>query len=94
MGQRYYVSDLRRGLHHGVVFRSRLTTGFGNKPRIGSATVTMETVVTGYQPQPDNLRELLLLTITNGILQQLTSVSHGFCVNSFGRQRIAAEPKL
>ena len=68
--------------------------GFGNRPRIGSATVTMETVVIGYQPQPDKLCELLLLTITNGILQQLTSVSHGFCVNSYGRQRIAAEPKL
>ena len=55
----------------------------------------METVVIGYQPQPDKLCELLLLTtITNGILQQLTSVSHGFCVNSYGRQRIAAEPKL
>jgi hypothetical protein len=54
----------------------------------------METVVIGYQPQPDKLCELLLLTTTNGILQQLTSVSHGFCVNSFGRQRIAAEPKL
>jgi hypothetical protein len=40
----------------------------------------METVVIGYQPQPDKLCELLLLTITNGILQQLTSVSHGFCV--------------
>jgi len=92
--KRYCVSGLRRRLHHGVIFRSRLTTGFGNKPRIGSATVTMETVVIGYQPQPDKLCELLLLTITNGILQQLTSVSHGFCVNSFGRQRIAAEPKL
>ena len=68
--------------------------GSGNRPRIGSATVTMETVVIGYQPQPDKLCELLLLTITNGILQQLTSVSHGFCANSFGRQRIAAEPKL
>jgi hypothetical protein len=54
----------------------------------------METVVIGYQPQPDKLCELLLLTITNGILQQLTSVSHGFCVNSFGRQRMAEEPKL
>jgi hypothetical protein len=55
----------------------------------------METVVIGYQPQPDKLCELLLLTTTNGILQQLTSVSHGFCVNSFGGQRmIAAEPKL
>jgi hypothetical protein len=43
----------------------------------------MESVVIGYQPQPDNLRELLLLTITNGILQQLTSVSHGLYVNSF-----------
>ena len=92
--KRYYVSGLRRGLHHGVIFRSRLTTGFGNKPRIGSATVTMETVVIGYQPQPDKLCELLLLTITNGILQQLTSVFHGFCVSSYGRQRIAAEPKL
>jgi hypothetical protein len=54
----------------------------------------METVVIGYQPQSDNLSEFLLLTITNGILQQLTSVSHGFCVNSFGRQRMAEEPKL
>jgi hypothetical protein len=54
----------------------------------------METVVIGYQPQPDKLCELLLLTITNGILQQLTSVFDGFCVNSYGRQRIAAEPKL
>jgi hypothetical protein len=54
----------------------------------------METVVIGYQPQPDELCELLLLTTTNGILQQLTSVSHGLHVNSFGRQRMAAEPKL
>ncbi len=77
-----------------MIFRSRLITWFGNKPRIGSATVTMETVVIGYQPQPDKLRELLLLTTTNGILQQLTSVSHGLCVNSFGRRRMAAEPKL
>jgi hypothetical protein len=54
----------------------------------------METVVIGYRAQPDNLWELLPLTTTNGILQQLTSVSHGFCINSFGRRRIAAEPKL
>jgi len=32
---------------------------------------------------PDKLCELLLLDDNNGILQQLTSVSHGFCVNSF-----------
>ena len=54
----------------------------------------METVVIGYQPHPDKLCELLLLTITNGILQQLTSVSHGLYVNSFGRWRMAEEPKL
>ena len=54
----------------------------------------MERVAIGYQPQPAKLRELLLLTTTNGILQQLTSVSHGLCVNSFGRRRMAAEPKL
>jgi hypothetical protein len=54
----------------------------------------METVVVGYQPQPDKVCELPLLTITNGILQQLTSVSHGFCLDFFGKQRIAAEPEL
>jgi hypothetical protein len=47
----------------------------------------METVVIGHPPQCDKLSELLLLTTTNGILQQLTSVSHGLYVNSFGRQR-------
>ena len=54
----------------------------------------METVAIGYQPQPDKLCELLLLTTTNGILQQLTSVSHSLYVDSFGRRRMAAEPKL
>jgi hypothetical protein len=54
----------------------------------------METVVIGYQPQPAKLCELLLLTTTNGILQQLTSVSHGLYVNFFGRRRMAEEPKL
>jgi hypothetical protein len=53
----------------------------------------METVAIGYQPQPDKLCALLLAT-TNGILQQLTSVSHSLCVDSFGRRRMAAEPKL
>jgi hypothetical protein len=56
-------------------------------------TVTVEPVAIGYQPQPAKLCELLLTT-TNGILQQLASVSHGFCINSFSRLRIAAEPKL
>jgi hypothetical protein len=54
----------------------------------------METVVIGYQRQPDELCELLLLTTTNGILQQLTSVSRGLYAYSFGRRRMAAEPKL
>jgi hypothetical protein len=40
----------------------------------------METVVIGHQPQPDKLCGLLLLMTTNGILQQLTSVSHGLYV--------------
>jgi hypothetical protein len=48
----------------------------------------------GYQPQPAKLCESLLLTTTNGILQQLTSVSHGLYVNSVGRRRMAEEPKL
>jgi hypothetical protein len=54
----------------------------------------METVVVGYPPRPDKLCELLPLTITNSILQYLTSISHRLRVNSCGRQRIAAEPKL
>jgi hypothetical protein len=54
----------------------------------------METVVIGYHRQPDKLCKLLLLTTTNGILQQLTSVSHSLYVDSFGRRRMAAEPKL
>src|SRR5471030_3278482 len=46
---------------------------------------TVEPVAIGYQPQPAKLCELLLTTTTtNGILQRLTSVSHGLYVNSFG----------
>src|ERR1700689_4173440 len=53
--KRHCVSGRLGRFHHGVIFRSRLTTGFGFRPRTDFAPVAI-----GNQPHPAKLCELLL----------------------------------